>query len=326
MCHIWKREIKKEMTVLEWKKTLNDSVFREIRDLTVSGGEIFLLPNLYEYIKVFIDKLPKLKRLTLNTNGFLTEKIVADVREIAIICKKKGVKLTISISIDGKGAVHNEIRGIKDGFERAEKTLNELKKINTNLNFKISIASLLLKNNIENFGETKKWLESTGVNFSFQIVGFHETFVNNLETEKMVGFGKDSQVTLIKVLDELSQNKGSFDLEQYYWSDLKNMHKNGKNRTTPCPFLKDNFVIDSLGDVYYCLSVKPIGNFLKEKRGVGEIYFDSKNIKFRKQLPLDKCKNCNSGCDAMRVLAFDFKRAAWYKLSGKLWKQGPINR
>jgi hypothetical protein len=83
--------------------------------------------------------------------------------------------------------------------------------------------------------------------------------------------------------------------------------------------LKDDFVIDSLGDVYYCLSVQPIGNFIKEKRSVGEIYSDPKNISFRKNLPKTACKNCNSGCNVTQGIAFDAKRYIWYKLIGRLW-------
>ncbi|HEX8923140.1 MAG TPA: SPASM domain-containing protein, partial [Patescibacteria group bacterium] len=86
--------------------------------------------------------------------------------------------------------------------------------------------------------------------------------------------------------------------------------------------LKDEFVIDGLGDVYYCLSVKPIGNLIKEKKTVSQIYFDPKNISFRKSLIKTSCKKCNSGCNAVGSLTYDFKKLLWFKVTGKIWPWG----
>jgi radical SAM protein with 4Fe4S-binding SPASM domain len=107
---------------------------------------------------------------------------------------------------------------------------------------------------------------------------------------------------------------------RYYWEDMIQMYRDGAVRTTPCSFLKDDFVIDSLGDVYYCLSVRPIGNFVKENRLVGEIYYDQKNISFRQNLSKNACRNCNSGCNTSNAIAFDVKKYIWYKITGKLWR------
>lgn len=315
MCNIWKMKSQKELSYNEWKKYLNDPIFKEIEDLTISGGEAFLFEDFSKTIKLFIDHMPKLRRLVVNTNGFFPDKIIKDTDIISKYCLIKKIKLIVSFSIDGVGKEHSEIRGIDGGFEKCMETLTKLKELSIKNNFSVGIASLLMNRNIEKYEEMKKWLESNEVDYSFQLIGFHDTYVNNLEKEDSLNFGEKGKKTLLKILDGLRKNKKITNFGTYYWDDMYNLYKNKRRRSTPCSFLKDDFVIDSLGDVYYCLSVRPIGNFIKEKRSIGNIYFDKKNIKFRKSLWNNQCRFCNSGCNVSNSIAYDLKKYLWFKLT-----------
>jgi MoaA/NifB/PqqE/SkfB family radical SAM enzyme len=297
-----------------------DPIFKNISTLTISGGEAFLYEDYCETVKLFIDSMPKLRRLVLNTNGFLGEVITGAIKQITQICDDKSIKLEISISIDGTRKIHERIRGVSGCFDNILKTINDLKKINKKYKFSLGIATLLLNQNIDKFNEIDKWLKKTRIKYNYQLVGFHETFVKNTEKEKEIGFSSKKE-NLLKVIDNIINRKNSNDFEKYYWTDMKNMYEKGKTRTTPCSFLKDEFVIDCLGDIYYCLSAKSIGNFIKEKRSISEIYYDPKNINFRQFLPKTNCLYCNSGCDVINSLAFDLKRYLWFKVTGKLWPE-----
>lgn len=324
MCNIWKLRPKNELTTEDWSKALNDPIFKNIESLTVSGGEAFLFNDYSRAVKLFIDSMPRLRRLVLNTNGLMTERVVKTIRSVAGYCQDRSIKLVVSISIDGIQNKHDEIRRVKNGFIKTTKTLSELKKDSNNT--QVAIASLLLSKNLGNYEETENWLKSTGVDYSFQIVGFHDVFVNNVEEEKELGFSNKKQKRLIEILNKIKKNYRWLDPISYYWADLISMYGEGKERTSPCPFLKDEFAIDSLGDIYYCLSTKPVGNFIKEKRKISEIYFDPKNIEKRNQLPKTSCRNCNSGCGVTRATAYDLKRFLWYKFTGKLWRFSSINK
>ena len=107
------------------------------------------------------------------------------------------------------------------------------------------------------------------------------------------------------------ENKNGF--ESFYWNDMYKMYKNNERRNTPCVFLKEGLVIDAIGDIYYCLSTKPIGNFIKEKRSISKIYFDPKNIKLRDDFWMTNCKYCNSGCEVTKTIAYDFKKYFFFK-------------
>jgi MoaA/NifB/PqqE/SkfB family radical SAM enzyme len=320
MCNIWQMQPRNEMTLNEWEKALQDPIFSNIQTLTVSGGEAFLFKDYFEAIKLFIDSMPSLNRLVLNTNGFLSEVILDQVKKVAEYCKFKKITLMVSVSIDGVAEVHDQIRRVKDGFKKADKTIDGLVQLSKKYNFKVGIASLLLRQNIDKYDEVKAWMKSKKTDaYSFQIVGFHETFVNNLDSEKRIGFNAEVRKKLLHALNDLSKPKNIKDLVSYYWADMKNMYQNNGLRTTPCPFLVDEFVMDSLGDVYYCLSTNPIGNIIKEGKTVGEIYFDKKNLKQRQELRRNQCKKCNSGCDTYNTLAFDVKKYLWFRVTKKIW-------
>ena len=100
-----------------------------------------------------------------------------------------------------------------------------------------------------------------------------------LETKKNVDFVSKQKNKLFEVLEKLAIRGSVRNLRSYYWKDLLHMYRDGKSRSTPCPFLKDQFVIDSFGDVYYCLSERPIGNFRGGKR-ISDIYYDKDNLQF----------------------------------------------
>ncbi len=319
MCNIWQMKPKNELGLKEWRKVMEDEIFGDIRNLTISGGEIFLYQELVETVKLFIESMPKLRRLVLNTNGFLPRVIEGKVIKIAEYCQKKKIKLAVNISIDGVGEVHGKLRRVEKAFEKAFETWRLINKISKRYEISLGISSLLLRQNVAHFEEMKEWMKKNKMKGNFQIVGFLEGFLNNYQSKKSLDINEKIKKDFLGVLENIRDEQKGWGIMKYYWEDMIAMYRDNKDRTTPCPFLKDDFVIDSLGDVYYCLSVRPIGNFMKEKRTVGEIYFDKKNISFRKKLPFGACRKCNSACNVANSLAFDTKRYIWYRVSGQLW-------
>lgn len=317
MCNIWRSTPKKEMSIKEWKKVIKDPFFSEIRAITISGGEPIVHLEFEEIAELLINEVPKLEQLSVITNGFLVKMVTSKIENLAKLCIKNKINLSVSVSLDGIDDKHYEVRRITDAFKKTSKTIEKLKKMEKKYGFNLNVGSVILKQNLNDFEKTKKWLQNKGINYGFQIVGFHENFVNNLETELMINFDKNDKKELIRVLGVLKKQGG---LRAYYWQDLIEMYKYSKNRTTPCPFLFDHAAIDGLGNVFYCLSERPIGNFLSEKRKILDIYMDKKNILFRKNLVKTACRKCNSGCDVNEGVKYDLKKFLWFKLTGRTWR------
>lgn len=118
MCNIWKiREHFGELTPQDFLNLPSD-----LKDINITGGEPFLRNDLLEIIRTIQNRCPK-ANIIISSNGFATELIVSKMKEILKINPDIGV----AISIDGVGEVHNKIRGIEDGFQKATSTIRRLR-------------------------------------------------------------------------------------------------------------------------------------------------------------------------------------------------------
>lgn len=113
--------------------------------LSLTGGEPFLRQDLPEIAKVFY-RNSNVRHITIPTNGIQTEKIVRVVSEIASHCKES--HLSVYVSLDGLYEVHDRIRGRKDSFQAAVRTLKELKHLQADVkNLDVSTVTTVLSTN-----------------------------------------------------------------------------------------------------------------------------------------------------------------------------------
>lgn len=321
MCRIWQMRPKNEVTFDEWRGIMKDEIFRTIRNLIVAGGEPILHPEILKLIQLFISSMPHLESLTLVTNGLLKEKTISVVTKMASMLGKKNINFSVSISMDGIGKTNDEIRGVKNAFKMTSGTIFELKKLQKKNKFWLGVGAVVCRKNLYETGKIKEWCRRNKIPLNFQLVGFHKSYVQNINQKNELDFSEKDKQPLFSLLKKLTQEKSirdlRFYLRAYYWQDMLNMYQ-GATRTTPCPFIFDAFALGSLGDVYYCLSEKQIGN-VRQGRSVSEIYYDPNNLIYRKKMSMTVCLHCNSGCMISSALGKDFKRFAWFLLTGNCW-------
>jgi len=108
--------------------------------LALTGGEPFMREDLAEVCKVFY-KNNNARAVNISTNGFFSQKIESDTKEILQNCKK--MILSVELSIDDLGEAHDQARGLPNSFERLSDTysrLSELRKKHPNLWLKANTA------------------------------------------------------------------------------------------------------------------------------------------------------------------------------------------
>ncbi len=318
MCHIWQMKPQNELTLDEWRSMMKDPIFRDIRYLSLAGGEPILHPQLVELTQIFLTAMPRLTSLNLITNGFLPERTAKVAAAISRLVRQRPVHLSIHVSLDGLGKTHDWLRGVPGAFEKTKATILTLKYLKAKYGFGLGVSGLISHPNLREIQKVEQWCRQRQIPFSYQIIGFHDTYVQNMEEKNKLDFRKSDQKALFRLLGKLARRCSFKDphrcLRAYYWQDMLSLYQGGQ-RKTPCPFTKDAFVVDSLGDIYYCLSQPKIGNW-RERGSVSAIYYDPANLARRRQWPKTVCRQCNSGCFVSWGVAKDF-----HKFAGFLVKQ-----
>jgi len=82
------------------------------------GGEPFLRGDLGEIVNTIVSFLPRVT-IRINTNGFLTERILNMVPP----CLSTAKKVVVNVSLDGVGKTHDEMRGVSNAYNKALSTL-----------------------------------------------------------------------------------------------------------------------------------------------------------------------------------------------------------
>lgn len=117
MCNIWKSN---QTSDLPLDKLSN--LPSNLKNVNITGGEPFLRQDLPEIIKAVRRQCPK-AAIIISSNGFATELITKHLTEIIKIDPAIGV----AFSLDGIGSVHDEIRGIPEGYERVQNSIKAAK-------------------------------------------------------------------------------------------------------------------------------------------------------------------------------------------------------
>jgi Fe-coproporphyrin III synthase len=234
MCSIWKNTGN-----INFDPNLINNLPPTVTDLNISGGEPFLHPGITEIITRAKIKFPKAK-IIISSNGFATDLIVARMSEILKVDRSIGVV----ISLDGLSDKHNAIRGLPNGFERAVKTIGELKKLHVK---NIKIAFTLGDYNTTELKKVYKLAHDLNVGFTLSIVHSSDNYFGQ---ENKIENKEDS----IRALDwlknqELKTCSPMKWVRAFYIHGLIHLIKN-KKRLLPDYSGVANIFVDPAGKIY----------------------------------------------------------------------------
>lgn len=275
ICSIWKKNTK-ELSSQEWNRFFKKN--KNFSWINLTGGEIFLREDIKDIFKVMAKNCKNLHILNFPTNGYLTEKIVSDVKFLKKIYKKH---LIISISIDGPEKLHNKLKG-KDIFKNAINTYIQLKKINKKVFFSYTMSRYnqgMLK---KTYIELKKNIPDLKIDdIHLNLAQESELYYHNKNK-----IGNIDKNLILKDIDfALSRkNKSIINwLEIRYLKLLKRFIKTGRYPYTSCSAGTSSITINPEGKTYPCL-------------------FYNKPLNKTKKPIILECPHCWSACEAFPTL------------------------
>lgn len=266
MCNIWQRTTNQEIDAEVYSKLPTS-----LNTINLTGGEPFLIPNLYEIVKVFHDLSDP--RMVISSNGFLTKSIESQMQYIHNDFKKVGV----GISIDGIGKTHDKIRGIPGGFKKAIKTVEVLKDLGIK---DLRIAMTVGDSNANEIEAVYDLSNELGVEFSLAVVHNSDVYFKK-DNNKLnnVEITKNGLETIMKKEFKTRDSKRWF--RGFFYQGLINKITGNTKRILNCDAGESFFFLDPYGNLYPCnILDKPFGNIVNTS--FNDLWVSKKGNEIRK--------------------------------------------
>jgi MoaA/NifB/PqqE/SkfB family radical SAM enzyme len=296
MCNNWTRGNRKEdMTIAQIDQVFNHRFWGAIENLNISGGEPTTRNDLPEMVEMFQRRLPRLRKIGVNTTGLTPQRAIPMLTRIAKFCADHNLLFSARVSLDGIGDVHNQVRDVKRGFDKASQTIEAMQKLSDELpSFQFGIASTIFATNLQDARNILAWCREKNLDVVFNMLRFTDNMLGNRNLEEKIGFKKREEEFMRQFFLERVQEESVLSGQAFMYLHYADMIANGYIRTMPCPFKTQGLLLNPNGALFYCENSKELGNVLDES--AADIYYKAENLLHRHSFEETICKNCLSPC------------------------------
>lgn len=302
--------IKQEELSLEQIRKIAKSLRHKLQTLMISGGEPFLRDDIVEICRLFLQE-NKTRRITIDTNGMLVNKIIGNVKEILAL---KPETLHIQVSLDGPKDMHDKMRGVKGCYEKAVSTLKQLEAIgDKRLQLSIMTTACKINSSVLPAFAGQMANEHPKVLHKFNIVRGARTgtfalpadITSGLDTEEEQMDIKDMEALFDKVERVASKNKDEIwqKAQKLKWERCIEILKT-KKKICECLAGYTFGVIYSSGDVALCEPAKPFANLKEFDYDFYRLWNSGKADEMRKKT---RSCYCIHPCNLLDSMAYDSK-------------------
>jgi len=238
MCNSWNFPSKSSE---EFKPEILKKIPPGMKRLNITGGEPMLRNDIREIVQILDEKT---KRLEISTNGYFYDRIETIAQEFP--------RITVRVSVEGLPALNDSLRGIKDGFDRAMRTILRLKRLGVR---DIGFAMTVSGENCRDLLDLYSLVASMDVEFANAVV--HNSFYFFKEDNEIENIGEVEHIMKQFIEALLRSPRSSFKMRAKDWfRAYLNLgllrHVQGKPRTIPCGAGTDTFFLDPWGRVLAC--------------------------------------------------------------------------
>ena len=296
MCNNWKWGNRKEdMTLEQLEPVMNSPFWGAVENLNISGGEPTTRLDLPEMVEMFQRRLPRLRKIGINTTGLTPARAIPMLTRIVKFCAEHGLLISIRVSLDGIGDVHDQVRAVKNGFDKASKTIEAMQALaKTHDNFSFGIASTIFAKNMEDAENILTWARTKNLDVVFNMLRFTDAMLHNGGLKETIGFQEREETFMRKFFLDRVKEESVLSGQSFMYLHYADMIANGYHRTMPCPFQSQGLLLNPNGDLHYCENSQKIGNVLDDSAET--LYYKAENLMHREQIKNETCPTCLSPC------------------------------
>ena len=296
MCNNWRWGNRKEdMTLEQVEQVMAGDIWSHVENLNISGGEPTTRNDLPELVELFHRRLPRLRKIGINTTGLTPHRAIPMLTRIVEFCRDKNLLISIRVSIDGIGDVHAQVRNVKRGFDKASQTIEAMQALAARSpHFQFGIASTIFAQNLDDAENIQAWAREKKLDIVFNMLRFTDNMLHNRNLEEKIGFRTREENFMRKFFLDRVAEESILSGQSFMYLHYADMIANGYHRTMPCPFQRQGLLLNPNGDLFYCENSKKLGNALDTS--ASDLYFGAANLADRETLKRETCPTCLSPC------------------------------
>ena len=296
MCGNWKMgDRKSDMTVEQLDGVMAHHFWGAIEHLNISGGEPTTRNDLPDIVELFQRRLPRMRKIGINTTGLTPHRAIPMLARIVKFCAKNDLLLSVRVSLDGIGDIHNQVRQVKQGFDKACETIHAMQALaQQHSNFQFGLAATIFAMNLQDAENILAWSKDRGLDIVFNMLRFTENMLNNKALEPEIHFRQREEEFMRKFFLDRVSEESVLSGQAFMYLHYADMIANGYHRTMPCPFQSQGLLLNPEGNLFYCENSDKLGNVLDDT--AKELYYRVSNLAHREQIKEKTCPTCLSPC------------------------------
>jgi radical SAM protein with 4Fe4S-binding SPASM domain len=295
MCRSWRAPAPSELDAREIAALLG--ALPRLVWLDVTGGEPFVRSDIGDVLAAAIDSPPSLRFFHFQTNGWLTDRIVAHTERAR--ARRDAIDFVVTVSLDGPPAVHDAIRGKRGAFARAIETAVALRSI---AGVDVHVGTTVMQENAQHLDELGELLARRG----FPAVRWHlnwlQTSAHFFDNADLRGRAAAAPERALAHARRRGAPRSLIEaMELAYLVNLAFVLR-GEPSGVPCQALRSTLFVSPEGDVYPChVWDRPLGNL--REHDIAELWRSEQVRRARAEVERLDCGGCFSACEAYPALA-----------------------
>lgn len=285
MCNIWKQKRDHEITAEELRTVLRNPLFSKVEFVGINGGEPTLRKDLNELARVMAKELPRLREVHIITNGIRWQDAITRIVAVRDALEARNKRLSVSVSIDGVGEVHDRHRGVTGNFAAACRVIQAMKAER----IPVSIGCTLTTGNCHGADDVLQWCEEIGLDAWEFRLGVEIKRVYNQGFNLLHPLSEEQRFHLAMFFDKLAHHATVDEPHRRFYRSLVDQIAFDAPRAAGCHWRTRGVTLDTRGNLSYCsVASDTVGSALSGdgwtvyKRGLGE----------RKRILNEDCDGC----------------------------------
>lgn len=309
MCSDWSsHDMARELSLSEIAQILKNPLFDSVEKFVLSGGEPTLREDLVQIADIVLDSCPRLKEMSLLTNGLDTTLVIEKIKGILSLPKlKKLDNFAVSVSLDGHGDTHETIRRVPGAFKSVSETIMQLKEVQSMRPFYLCSTCVVQPLNVHNLRRISAFGRELELPVIFSPVCVSNAFIRDTDSTETLGF-TDDQLKEIKMLLEGELESSLMPSNLPFWREYFEIVLGNKKRKLPCYLLHFCANLDSDGTMRMCSADSSLAFGSALDTPPDELWYSGAARELRERVAKIYCPSCTICCD----LAFCFRHEFFY--------------